>query len=67
MNNQYRVVFSATDGTGGLIHPVWYGLAKSMEDAVNQACSGGKEYGWAKVEIISVAFAAPKHPVVGAA
>lgn len=67
MSNHYRVVLSATDGAGGLIHPVWCGLAKSKEAAASQACSGGKEYGWSKVEIISVAYTEAKHPAMGVA
>ena len=67
MSSRYRVVLSATDGAGGLIHPVWHGRAKSKEDAASQACGDGKEYGWSKVVIISVAHEAPKHPVMGAA
>ncbi|WP_036624405.1 hypothetical protein [Pantoea sp. AS-PWVM4] len=49
--NRYSVEFSAVDGAGGHINPVWRGQSGNKKQAIQTAIAGANEMGWQSITL----------------
>ena len=58
-SNKYRIMMNVVDGAGGDLRPVWFGRAKSAQDAVDKAMLEARGNGWAGVFVTAVYIEKP--------